>query len=145
MSVPAGLLRVVQRVLAAIGLVSTGSRHSADAPRWIEIRDLASHLEDGGDLAVIDVRGPDEFSGPLGHIVGALNIPINDLAKRLGEVPAQREKPVVLVCRTDRRSANAAMLLGERGFRDVRVLHGGMEQWARDGLPVADRIPQARP
>jgi rhodanese-related sulfurtransferase len=145
MSVPAGLLRVVQRILAATGLSPIGSRRSADAPRWIEVRELASQLDDGGNLAVVDVRGPDEFSGPLGHIVGALNIPVNDLPQRLGEIPAQQEKPVVLVCRTDRRSANAAALLRERGFRDVRVLHGGMEQWARDGLPVADRIPQARP
>ncbi len=45
-------------------------------------------------------------------------------------------EPVILVCRTDKRSANAAKLLHEAGFRDVHVLRGGMERWNQNGLPV---------
>ena len=81
---------------------------------------------------MIDVRGPDEFMGPLGHIADASNM----LPKRLVEIDALKDRPVVLVCRTDKRSATAAMLLRDAGFRDVGVLRGGMEQWNQKGLPV---------
>ena len=45
------------------------------------------------------------------------------------EIKALKDRPITLVCRTDKRSASAAAILREAGFRDVRVLRGGMEQW----------------
>jgi len=91
-------------------------------------------------IAVIDVRGPDEFVGPLGHIPNARNVPVAELPHRIHELGSFSEAPVVLVCRTDKRSASAAALLEEAGFRDVVVLRGGMVRWNEAGLPVADRI-----
>ena len=58
------------------------------------------------------------------------------IAKRLAEINALKDRPVILVCRTDKRSASAAALLCDAGFRDVGVLRGGMEQWNQKGLPV---------
>ena len=55
------------------------------------------------------------------------------------EINAFKDKPVILVCRTDKRSANAVPLLHDSGFRDVHVLHGGMEPWNEDALPVVRR------
>ena len=74
--------------------------------------------------------------GPLGHIADASNMPVGELPKRLVEIDALKDRPVVLVCGTDKRSATAAMLLRDAGFRDVGVLRGGMEQWKQKGLPV---------
>ncbi len=74
--------------------------------------------------------------GPLGHIGAALNIPVAELPSRLIEINAFKDKPVILICYTDKRSANAAKLLHEAGFRDVHVLRGGMERWKRNGQPV---------
>lgn len=102
-------------------------------PLWIEVDDLAKRLKDGSGTAVIDVRGPDEFNGPLGHIAGAQNLPIGELPTRLHELGTLRNKPIVLVCRTDRRSASGAALLRAADFRDVRVLRGGMERWNQNG------------
>jgi len=110
-----------------------------EAVRWIEADELASQLAETGGIAVIDVRGPEEFAGPLGHIAAASNMPIGELAGRLKEIEALRDRLVVLVCRTDKRSANAAALLRRVGFRDVRVLRGGMERWNRGRLPLDDR------
>ncbi|MFZ5932437.1 MAG: VTT domain-containing protein [Pseudomonadota bacterium] len=107
--------------------------------RWIEVDGLAGQLRERSGIALIDVRGPDEFTGPLGHIGAALNIPVAELPGRLIEVKAFKDRPVILVCRTDKRSANAAALLREAGFRDVHVLRGGMERWNRNGLPVEGR------
>lgn len=111
-------------------------RKSAD---WIETRELSRRLEAGEPVIVVDVRGPDEFIGELGHIAGARNVPLPDIDRRLSELVAFKDAPLVLVCRTDRRSANAALTLREAGFRHIAVLRQGMAQWKRDGLPVEDR------
>lgn len=108
-------------------------------PQWIEVDELASRLGASPGIAVIDVRGPDEFTGPLGHIADASNMPVGELPRRLMEISAGKDRPVVLVCRTDKRSATAARLLCDAGFRDVGVLRGGMEEWHRKGLPVDNR------
>jgi uncharacterized membrane protein YdjX (TVP38/TMEM64 family)/rhodanese-related sulfurtransferase len=108
--------------------------------RWIEVGELAPRLNGTKAIAVIDVRGPDEFVGPLGHIPNARNLPLPELSRRIEELGPLTETPVVLVCRTDKRSASAAALLDSAGFRDVVVLRGGMIRWNEAGLPVADRL-----
>jgi rhodanese-related sulfurtransferase len=113
------------------------------APGWIGTEELAERLKDEG-LAVIDVRGADEFSGPLGHIANASNFPVGELPNRLTEINALKEKPVILVCRTDKRSAHASALLREADFRDVRVLRGGMVEWNRGGFPVKGGTPASK-
>ena len=86
-------------------------------------------------LFILDVRGPDEFSGPLGHITGATNVPMNELPALLPEL-VRKGRPVVVVCKTDRRSSIAAHQLREAGVPSVSVLRGGMEQWRALGLSV---------
>lgn len=125
-------------LLAAIAFLPRLTRQlrGGSAPRWIEPAELADELGSGG-ATIIDVRSPDEFAGPLGHIETALNIPLGELPARLTEINALENKPVIVVCRTDKRSAYAASLLNAGGFSDVRVLHGGMERWKHDGMAVA--------
>jgi len=108
--------------------------------RWIDGGELAGRLGGEKAMTVIDVRGPDEFTGPLGHIPGARNLPLNELPRYIAELGSLTEKPIVLVCHADKRSASAAALLGDAGFRDVAVLRGGMVRWTEAGLPVADRL-----
>ena len=127
-------------LLAAIAFLPRLARRlrGGTTTRWIETNELANGF--GRDATtMVDVRSPEEFTGPLGHIETALNIPLGELPDRLIEINAHRNEPVIVVCRTEKRSANAAALLGEAGFRDVRVLRGGMERWLRDGLPVEGR------
>jgi uncharacterized membrane protein YdjX (TVP38/TMEM64 family)/rhodanese-related sulfurtransferase len=123
-------------LLAAIAFLPRMIRRlRGEKLKWIDAGALADRLR-GGGIAVIDVRGPDEFDGALGHIASALNLPLSELPDRLAEINAFRDRPVVLVCRTDKRSAAAASVLSDTGFRDVSVLRGGMERWNRDRLPV---------
>jgi uncharacterized membrane protein YdjX (TVP38/TMEM64 family)/rhodanese-related sulfurtransferase len=131
-------------LLAAVAFVPRLLRRfkSEENVRWIEAGELMSRLDGAKAIAVIDVRGPDEFAGPLGHIPEARNVPLGELPRRVQELGWLTEAPIVLVCRTDRRSANAAALLDATGFRNVRVLRGGMVSWNEAGLPVADRLSQ---
>ena len=84
--------------------------------------------EQNAALLIIDVRGPDEFTGPLGHIAGATNLPLNELPDRTPDL-VRDDRPMVLVYNTDRRSSIAARRLLEAGVSEVSVLRGGMEQW----------------
>ena len=101
---------------------------------WIEIDELRRRQNEGR-LLLIDVRGPDEFNAPPGHLPGAINIPLPELADRTAELAAH-DQPVVLVCKTDRRSANAAAILLEAGLPNVAVLRGGTDGWHERGLPL---------
>jgi rhodanese-related sulfurtransferase len=67
---------------------------------------------------VIDVRQPEEFSGPLGHLPGAVNVPLADVASQATAL-ASRNRPIVLVCKTDRRSERATETLQAARLRDV--------------------------
>lgn len=111
---------------------------------WTEPAALLDAIAAVSPPAIIDVRGPDEFDGPLSHIIGATNIPVDALAAdpRLAGPPDNR--PIVLVCRTDRRSAKAAAALRGAGFQRVAVLRGGMEAWNALALETA-RHSNGRP
>jgi rhodanese-related sulfurtransferase len=95
---------------------------------WIDVDDLAATLSETPPPSIVDVRNPDEFTGPLGHIEGARNIPLPVFANQAADL-ARDPAPVVLVCHTDRRSSMAAAALRKAGKHDVVVLRGGMTAW----------------
>ena len=103
-------------------------RQRPAAPVWLGPDELQTRLGRGELPMIIDVRGPDEFDGPLGHIEGALNIPLPELPARVAEL-ARARCPIILVCLTDKRSSQAAAELSGAGVRDVAVLQGGMRGW----------------
>jgi rhodanese-related sulfurtransferase len=92
-------------------------------------------LEELADsVQVVDVRERDEFDGPLGHIHGATIIPLGELAARAGTL--SRDRPIVTVCRSGARSAQAQVILNSVGFSDTANLAGGMLRWRAQGYPV---------
>lgn len=88
----------------------------------------------GGAVQLIDVREADEFDGALGHVAGARLVPMAELPARLAEL--DRARPVVTICRSGTRSAQAAVLLGKAGFTQVANLAGGMLRWRAAGCAV---------
>jgi rhodanese-related sulfurtransferase len=82
-----------------------------------------SLVEAGATL--VDVRTPAEYGG--GHIDGALNIPIDQLAARIGEL-GDKSAPIVLYCRSGARSGRGMRLLQAEGFEQVLNL-GAMSRW----------------
>ncbi len=85
-------------------------------------------------VQIVDVREASEYGGPLGHIQGARHIPLGELAARSGELA--RERPVVAVCRSGARSAQACVILQRMGFCDAANLAGGMLRWRAEGFRV---------
>jgi len=123
-----------------------GERAAAD-PIWAPLRysfagvwEIEPHgLEEltgahQGAVQILDVREAGEFTGPLGHIGGAVLIPLGELAGRAAEL--SRERPVVAVCRAGGRSAQATVILQQAGFKEVANLTGGMLRWRAEGHPV---------
>lgn len=103
----------------------------------LDVAELKRQLDGGDDVLLLDVRPALDFTGEGGHIPNALNVPLEDLPLRLTEFEAHKQRPVRLVCRTDRRSSQAASLLTEAGFTNARVIQGGMTAWRAKGWPVA--------
>ncbi|MDH4189763.1 MAG: MBL fold metallo-hydrolase [Betaproteobacteria bacterium] len=95
-------------------------------PGWVE--------EHGAGLQIVDVRNAEEFDGPLGHIAGARLISLGDLERRAHELA--KDRPVVTVCRSGARSAQAAAILRKAGFARVANLAGGMLRWRSQNLPA---------
>lgn len=138
----AGGEALVQKGLMALGLVALLAffprvvrRLRSYSFTWLDAAQLPERIGNGAALMIIDVRGPDEFNGELGHR-GGENIPIAELPRRIGDLDQFKKQEVVLGCRTKTRSARAAVTLKQAGFRNVAVLRGGMAEWSRQRLPV---------
>jgi rhodanese-related sulfurtransferase len=110
-------------------------RAQEPAPAWIESDELQRRLTAGDHVMLLDVRQPDEFTSPPGHLPGAVNVPLAELADRTPGL-ARRKQPIIVVCKTDRRSARAAAELLAAGLRDVAVLRGGTDGWHQRGLAL---------
>jgi ArsR family transcriptional regulator len=124
--------RVGERNVAEVNRVMTDYFHARDALEAVSREDLVSRLHDGL-VTVLDVRPEDEFA--LGHLPGALNIPLAELDRRLAELPANRE--VIAYCRGPYcvLSFEAVAALRMRGYV-VHRLEDGYPEWKAAGLPV---------
>lgn len=94
---------------------------------------LHAAIEAGAAPAILDVRTRDEYAA--GHVSGAINIPFNEVARRLHELDALRERPLVLYCGHGPRAWIAGVVLRRHRFRYVSYLRGHMAAWRRAALP----------
>ena len=110
-------------ILLLAGIVGCGA---GPAVAGVDVSvDEALQLWQDKAAILIDVRTPAEYK--VGHIPGVANIPLDELEKRMGEVP--KDSKVVLICRTGNRSAQGTRLLREKGFANVFNSTGGMSTW----------------
>jgi uncharacterized membrane protein YdjX (TVP38/TMEM64 family) len=98
---------------------------------------LKQRLDSAADLLLLDVRTAADFTGEKGHIAAAVNIPLEELPGRRDELADYLERPIAIICTTDRRSSKAAQQLASHGFADVHVVKGGMTDWQQNGYPTA--------
>ncbi len=101
------------------------------APTVLEERTASGRA---AEIQIIDVREPAEFVDALGRIAGARLLPLSALSQQVHSI--DRSRPVVAVCRSGTRSAQAVVLLQKAGLTQVANLAGGMLRWRAEGLPV---------
>jgi len=133
-----GLIRKVLLALALLAVVAFLPSLIGKLRRgaMIDIADLKQRLDAGEDVLVLDVRTAQDFVGEQGHIATVTHIPLAELAARLEDISEYQERPVIIVCRTDRKSAKAARILTQNGFADVHVARMGMTAWNELGYAV---------
>lgn len=117
---------------AFCGVPSHDHEEGAVGGDWdISATELASKLETGNRLYLLDVREPHEVE--ISNIEGTMLIPLGQLAARLSELDSAQE--MIVLCKAGTRSARALELLVSAGFRKVKNLKGGLNAWARDVDP----------
>ncbi|MBP6645365.1 MAG: rhodanese-like domain-containing protein [Burkholderiaceae bacterium] len=119
-------------VLLFLALFATFSMHAAPPP-FVQLEDARNALEKSS-MVVIDIREPSETA--TGVAKGAKLIPMSQLGKRLGELPAPGKEPFLLICNTQNRSSRVAEQLIAAGYTNVKYVQSGMSQWSSRGWPM---------
>ena len=132
LSLFASVRSVAERHLAEVDRIVQGYFDARDSMEPVTREELAARMCDEL-VTVIDVRPPDEFA--LGHVPGAINVPLADLHTRLPEIDPDRE--IIAYCRGPWcvMSFEAVAALRNRGFK-ARRLEDGLPEWKAAGLPV---------
>jgi ArsR family transcriptional regulator len=134
----ASIRRIAERNSAEVDRVVRSYFHNRDSLEPVSRLELMTRLK-AGLVTVLDVRPADEFA--LGHLPGAINIPLGELKKRLADLDPKQE--VVAYCRGPYcvLSYEAVAVLRARGFK-VRRLEDGLPEWRAAGLPVEAQTAQ---
>ncbi len=124
--------KIDEALPANLACGSAGPTKTAEAYKTLSSADANANLD---EMLIVDVRGPDEFNGELGHIAGAHQITLGPDLKQFLDGYDRNEK-MFFVCRSGQRSTEASKLAIEMGFQKVAHLEGGMLSWNQNKLPV---------
>lgn len=116
--------------LVALGLIAVAPRLMGQDVAEVNVQQAQSMSQRG--VLLLDVREESEYAAL--HAPQAKLIPLGDVSSRLKEIEAYKDKPIVVVCRSGRRSARAVAILKEAGFTQVSNVQGGMIAWEQAGL-----------
>ena len=131
---------MVRKVLIGLASVLAAWCALADAPQVAQVSQqaLLDLQAQKAPMLLLDVRTPEEFAA--GHIAGAVNIPYDQVATHLAEIPKDEE--VVLYCKSGRRAGLAAETLSSNGYSKLGHLDGDMQGWVAAGRPVEEGTPK---
>lgn len=110
---------------------------------WISARALVDSLAKNEITYLIDVRSESEYED--GHVPGSLNVPGGQAVQRTDDFVAVKNGRIVFVSNQSARAVMAAYWYGQMGFRDVKVLQGGLEAWRKNGGGVESGVSQKEP
>jgi rhodanese-related sulfurtransferase len=94
----------------------------------------AHEMTKDSGIAILDVRTLPEFQG--GHIRGAVLIPVDEIASRIGSFVQNKNRQVLVYCLTGNRSMVASRMLRRNGFKHIMNLKGGIKAWKAKGFTV---------
>ncbi len=128
----ASLILVAIAAFALLGACGSEVGESGGTP--ISADELAGRIRSGMPPLVLDVRSRDEYA--KGHIPGAINVPHDELAVRIAELPSAKSREIVVHCQSGRRAQLAEATLHGAGYSNVRDLSGHWQEWQVSELPT---------
>lgn len=122
---------------------AAGQQHAPVAPdaRETAAGKLSAELEQGKNILIIDVRSPKEFDA--GHVPGAVNIPVEELSKRIAEMKVSKDTTIVTMCEHGGRSSRAALELQKLGYKTTSFCR--LDSWKKEGHRLGKAEEKARP
>ncbi|HVR11232.1 MAG TPA: rhodanese-like domain-containing protein [Thermoanaerobaculia bacterium] len=102
-------------------------------------------VRDAPDVFILDLRTPEEFQGPKGHLRNALNIPLARLPYRLLEIRSYRGETFLVYCQGDDCGRAGMRILQDSGFADAILIAGGIDGWIRAGFTTFVRASTLNP
>lgn len=105
---------------------------------FAEVKPTIAHemILDSQQVVVIDLRPVEEYWGALGHIAGALTVPLQSIEKRLPELLPYRDTTILVYGDTDEESIRGARILAAAGLENVVRIKGGIRRWIGHGYPT---------
>jgi rhodanese-related sulfurtransferase len=128
------IIPIILFLIVAVPIIYTQLWKASPSSGYGDVTVEQAHELVEGDRppVVLDVRNDWEFDD--GHLEGAINIPVDDLEGRLGEL--DKEDEILVYCRTGNRSARAVQILSENGFEKMYHMVDGIEGWKAAGYPT---------
>ena len=122
----------VVAVLAVLAAYNTQGLFRSDNYGDVSVNEAWDLIQENPEMVILDVRTPSEYEEV--HIEGAINIPVEEIADRLGELSTNNM--ILVYCRTGNRSGTAVGIMEENGFSKIYHMHEGINTWIFEGLPV---------
>lgn len=129
--------RIMPYLLVAFALsinLAPAAAAVQDSVKNVTAKQAKTLLEKDTTVVVLDVRTPPEFDGPTGHLPRAINIPVQELEKRLPELEKYKSREILVYCRSGNRSKRANEILLKQGFKLIH-LERGMLEWNAEFPP----------
>src|SRR5829696_3554190 len=136
--------RYVLFIFIVLGAVTTHAQ-TPPAVDTITAEELKAKIAGNQPVMIIDVRSPAGYAASTNTIKGAIHFKVRRIKSRLKyaplkDVPKDREIVTYCACPNDQSSITAAQVLQASGFKRVRVLQGGWNEWLRAKGPVQPRV-----
>lgn len=98
-------------------------------------------IRDYPGMPLLDLRSPYEFSGPVGHVRGAKNVPLEELEVRLEELSGLKDRTFLIYCGHDDCGLEGLKILREAGFEEAILMDGGIDYWVLKGYGTVTGPP----
>lgn len=148
---PRPIRRLAPRLAAAAALAalvvvggcrSTGAEGKRERP-FSKVRPPVAFemLRDTPAMPMIDLRTRFEFTGPIGHVKGARNVPLEELRRRLHQLAPIKDRTFLIYCGHDDCGEEGLEILLQAGFREALLMDGGIDAWVMDGFGTVTGPP----
>ncbi len=123
-------------IILPLLFLSIGCTQSQQSANSITPEQLKQKIDSHENMILIDVRTQQEYAGELGHIDGTVLLPVQDIASWISNYQNDKDKEIIMICRSGNRSGRATQYFLEHGFTDVYNMEGGMIAWNKAGYPI---------